>query len=621
MCGIFGFVGRARGMERETLDCCRDALSHRGPDAGASWISDDTCVALAHRRLSIVELSPAGAQPMHWPQPKLSIVFNGEIYNHSEIRDELRREGYLFRGHSDTEVILAGYSKWGEDVFQRLRGMFAIGIYDHALRKLVLARDRAGEKPLYWAKHRGGIVFASELTAILADPEFPRYLNTNAVNSYLALGYVPGEQSLIAGVSKLAPAHIMQFDMQTECITHRRYWNVPAPVVEQKVTEDELVDELHNLLASSVSEQLHADVPVAILLSGGIDSSLITACAAAATSGQVRTFSVGFPGEEHFDERVHARRIASHFGTTHVELDLDPSSVDIISELSERYDEPIADSSMIPTFLLSRLVAQQGKAVLGGDGGDELFGGYRSYQGALKLEVARSVLPRWIRKVVAFSSGALLPVGYPARNALASLGGTISDGVASVGIMFDRKSRLRLVPSLSNNIETNGPERWKHSLVDESRGIPGAYMASDFESYLPNDILVKVDRASMANSLEVRAPFLDHRIVEFAFKKIPNNLRVTRTERKIIPRRLAERLLPPDFDIARKQGFSIPISRWLTQDMRNEMCDEFESQFAEYFDFREVRRLISTKHVGGVTRVFSLLMLMKWMQSRNVQIS
>lgn len=618
MCGIVGFAGRSGGMDATQLDRCRDAISHRGPDAASSWISGDGCVAMAHRRLAIVELSQAGAQPMHWPEPALSIVFNGEIYNHHDLREELRAMGFGFRGHSDTEVILAGYAHWGEGVFERLRGMFAIALYDPAARRLLLARDRAGEKPLYWGRHRGGIVFASELAALFADLGLPRRLDTGGVNSYLAFGYVPADQCIVAGVSKVPPAHVLRYDLDSDTVEQYRFWSLPEPQLDAHLDEEALLEELHALLRSAVREQLDADVPVAVLLSGGIDSSLVTACAAAVSSRPVRTFSVGFPGEAAFDERPHARRIASHFGTQHVELELEPSSVDLIPELARRFDEPLADSSMIPTYLLSRLVVQHGKAVLGGDGGDELFGGYRAYQGALRLEAARAALPRWLRRGIAAGARTILPVGYPGRNAVANLGGTLAEGVAGVGIMFDAGMRARLVPTLGRANELDAPERWKRALVDDSRGVPGAFMASDFRSYLPGDILVKVDRASMASSLEVRAPFLDRRLVEFAFAKVPNRLRTTGDERKILLRRLARKLLPPDFDVARKQGFSIPLAAWLTPQLRESACAHFEGRFGAFFDFGEVRRLLGSQHVGGVTRVFALLMLMHWMEAHDV---
>lgn len=620
MCGIFGFAGRSGGMDVETLTACRDALSHRGPDDAGSWISGDGRVAFAHRRLAIVDLSPTGAQPMHSADGQLDIVFNGEIYNHGDLRLQLQRVGHSFRGRSDTEVLLAAYRQWGLDFVDHLRGMFAIALHDRANDRLVLLRDRAGEKPLYWARHRGGIVFGSELKALFADPSFERRLDPAGLDAYLALGYVPGDLCLVRGVHKLAPGHLAIVTLGDGQVQVRPYWGVPAADPRAEVADEtQLVDELEQLVRSSVAEQMQADVPVAVLLSGGIDSSLVTACAAAASSTPVNTYSVGFPGAGAFDERPHARRVASHFGTRHTELDLQASAIDLLPELARHFDEPIADSSMIPTYLLSKLVAQHVKVVLGGDGGDELFGGYRAYQGALQLARMRAALPGPVRSAVSGLASHLLPPGFPNRNALAGLGGEFAAGVARIGLMFDAAARRRLVRPQLAPPQALAPEAWKRSVVQADRGVPGAYMAADFQSYLPGDILVKVDRASMAHSLEVRAPLLDWRIVEFAYARVPNRLRTSQDERKILLRRLARRLLPPDFDIDRKQGFSVPLSDWMSLDYRSSWCDRFEASFGTLFNFEAIRPLLKTERAGGVSRIFGLLFLMHWMQAHGVR--
>ncbi len=614
MCGIVGYAGVSGGIDTDTLFACRDALTHRGPDGAGQWVSDDGRVALGHRRLAIVDLTSAGAQPMHWPSPPLSITFNGEIYNHAALRQELAAFGHAFRGHSDTEVILAAFAQWGTEALGRLRGMFAFALYDHSRRRMILARDRAGEKPLFWARHRRGLMFTSELKALFADPTFPRQIDLPGLNAYLAFGYVPSDQCLLRGVQKVPPGSFLDVDLESGNAVVHRYWQLPAPTPASAECESVLVDELHDLLKASVREQLQADVPVAVLLSGGTDSSLITACAAEASSMAVRTFTLGFPGDARFDERPFARRIASHFGTRHTELEAEIGSLDLLPALAGHFDEPIADSSMIPTFLVSRLVAQHDKVVLGGDGGDELFGGYRAYQGALRLERARQAWPQPLRSAVSAAS-ALLPVGFPRRNALAGLGGSVADGVARIGVMFDAELRRQLVPALRHDVSVDAADAWKRGVIEPSRGVPGAYMAADFHSYLPGDLLVKVDRAAMANSLEVRAPFLDSRIIEFAFAKVPNALRVNAKERKILLRRLALRALPPHFDAGRKQKFSIPLTRWMTPQYRTEWCDRFEPRLKELFDFSVIRPLLRTGHVGGMSRVFGLLFLMHWMET------
>jgi asparagine synthase (glutamine-hydrolysing) len=614
MCGIVGYAGVSGGMGTDTLLACRDALAHRGPDGAGHWVSDDGRVAFGHRRLAIVDLSPTGEQPMHWASPRLTVTFNGEIYNHGDLRGELAARGHPFRGHSDTEVILAAVAEWGTGALQRLRGMFAFALYDHARRRLILARDRAGEKPLFWARHRRGVVFSSELKALFADPAFPRRIDMAGLNAYLAFGYVPADQCLLQEVRKIPPGHFLELDLESGDAVAHRYWHLPEPAAVGAEREPELVDELHDLLKASVREQLQADVPVAVLLSGGTDSSLITACAAAVSGAPIQTFTLGFPGEPRFDERRFARRIASHFGTRHMEVEAEVQSLDLLPALAGHFDEPIADSSMIPTFLVSRLVSRHGKVVLGGDGGDELFGGYRAYQGALRVEGARRTWPRALRSTVAGASE-LLPVGFPGRNALTGLGGSLTDGVARVGVMFDAELRRQLVPALRHGHGVEAPDAWKAGLVEPSRGVPGAYMAADFNSLLPGDLLVKVDRAAMANSLEVRAPFLDHRIIEFAFGKVPNALRASRRERKILLRRLASRVLPPQFDAGRKQGFSIPLTGWMTPRYRAAWCDRFEPGYRHLFDFSVIRRLLGAAHLGGVSRVFGLVFLLHWMET------
>jgi len=607
-------------MDRQTLLACRDALRHRGPDGAGLWSSADGRVMFGHRRLAIVDLSDAGAQPMSLTNGNWHITFNGEIYNHDELRRELRALGHSFRGHSDTEVLLAALAQWDTRCLSRLRGMFAFAAYDRQQERVLLARDRAGEKPLFWTHVNSGLLFASELKGLLANPALARRLDLPGLDSYLALGYVPAHQCLVKGVHKLPPAHYLEYSLRSGTTTTHAYWTLPDDSPQPAIHESDLLDELDRLLQEAVKEQLQADVPVSVLLSGGMDSSLVTACAARVSDRPVRTFSVGFPGQGEFDERKHARRIASYFGTEHMELDLEASSVALIPELARHYCEPIADSSMIPTFLLCRLVVQHGKAVLGGDGGDELFGGYKSYQGAVRLEALRRFVPRPLRMALSSVASASLPVGFRGRNALVQFGGSMSDGVAAMGVLFDRALRRRLVPALESCQDGPTVEHWKRSLVEPARGVPGTYMAADFRSYLPGDILVKVDRASMANSLEVRAPFLDARLIEFAFGKVPNQLRTTSSQRKILPRRLAARLLPPDFDADRKQGFSIPLTDWLTPKVRSDACDRFESKFPDLFDFATVRSLLGASHVGGVNRVYGLLMLMYWMEAYDVSL-
>ena len=426
MCGIAGIASNAPAPieRREWLRTGLDAIQHRGPDDWGDWWSDDTCVGLGHRRLSIIDLSAAGHQPMQDIEGELHIVFNGEIYNFADLRRELMGKGYAFRSHSDTEVILAAYREWGTACLSRLNGMFAFALYDSRNRKLFLARDRAGEKPLFYMLVDGAFRFASELKVLLADPAIPRRINRHSLDCYLAMGYVPGGRCILEGMNKLAPAHAMVFDLNTGQCDVWRYWELPVYDETRKVREldeGELVNELEALLEASVRRQLVADVPVGILLSGGVDSSLVTAMAVRSASN-VRTFTISFPGDCRYDESAHARLIANHFRTEHTELSAAEVSADILPKLAGQFDEPIVDSSMIPTYLVSKLVRQHCTVAIGGDGGDELFGGYGHYSRLMWMNAKMGRLPRALRLLVAKTAESLVPVGFRGRVWLQGLG-------------------------------------------------------------------------------------------------------------------------------------------------------------------------------------------------------
>ena len=367
MCGIVGIASNAPQTQRSWLAIGRDAMTHRGPDDAGEWWSAEGRVGLAQRRLSIIDLSPAGHQPMHDASGLLSIVYNGEIYNFADLRDELIAKGYSFKSHSDTEVILAAYREWGTDCLQRFNGMFAFALHDARQQIMFLARDRAGEKPLFYHQANGVLRFASELKALLVDTDLPRRIEPEALDCYLAMGYVPGERCMLQGFSKLPPAHALVFALQTGQSRLWRYWQLPELVTAQSPQDEmALLDELETLLEDAVRRQMVADVPVGVLLSGGVDSSLITAMAVRASS-KVQTFTIGFPGHGKLDETEHARLIARHFGTRHTELMAEEATADLLPRLARQFDEPMADSSMIPTFLVSQLVRQHCTVALGGE--------------------------------------------------------------------------------------------------------------------------------------------------------------------------------------------------------------------------------------------------------------
>lgn len=612
MCGIVGSASIDPQSNRAWLGIGRDSLIHRGPDDSGEWWSKDSRVGMAHRRLSILDLSPLGHQPMHLDARNIVIVFNGEIYNFVELRSELERYGHVFRSHSDTEVLLAAYAEWGTGCLSHLNGMFAFAIFDARHQRLFLARDRTGEKPLFYRLDNGTLFFASELKALLAHPSLPRRIDSEAMDCYLTMGFVPGDRCILFGYSKLPPAHAMTFDLDKGVAKVWRYWQLPElEPVAKPIDEISLLDELETLLEDAVGRQLVADVPVGVLLSGGVDSSLITAMAVRRSS-QVRTFSIGFPGYGNLDETPHARLIARFFGTEHTEMVAGPTTADLLPALARQFDEPMVDSSMLPTWLVSSLVRQHCSVALGGDGGDELFGGYKHYSRLIWMQQRLAHIPSWLRRGVSVAAERWLPVGFKGRNYLQGLDMDLSHGLPLIANYFDATARRRLMrghpahPIVAEAI-CKGRVPSQQELLQRATRM-------DFQDYLAEDILVKVDRASMLNSLEIRAPLLDLRVIEFAFGKLPSHLKATIDERKILLKRLAARVLPPEFDLQRKQGFSIPLAEWLKAGPFRELFWDTLSSRDCLFDPATVNSLLKGQDQGRSNgeRLFALVQFELW---------
>lgn len=612
MCGLIGIASVDPQVNRSWLSVGRDAILHRGPDDLGEWWSDDGRVGFAHRRLSVVDLSPLGHQPLHLPDQGLSIVFNGEIYNHNKLRDELKDLGYSFNSRSDTEVLLAAYAAWGEDCINRLNGMFAFAILDSHHHKLFIARDRAGEKPLFYRLANNCLQFASELKSLLANSANPRRIDSQALDCYLAMGYVPGERCILHGYNKLPPAHCMSFDLLSGNLRVRRYWQLPDPLADEwSFSEASLLSELENLLEDAVGAQMVADVPVGVLLSGGVDSSLVTSMAVRHCR-KVLTFSIGFDGYTGVDETPYARFIANHFGTEHHELHAKPATADLIPKLALQFDEPMADSSMIPTFLVSRLVRQHCTVALGGDGADELFAGYPMYQRLMWLQKYTKAIPVFLRRKIASTATRLLPVGKKGRNYFASLGYDYASQTPHFQELFDVRYRRRLIPGFA--VSFGLAETIRQSRSSITGDLLQRATRFDFENYLAEDILVKVDRASMLNSLEVRSPFLDYRLVEFAFSRIPTSFKATTRNKKILLRHLAKKVLPSGFDNTRKQGFSIPMAAWLKSGPFRQLFWDTLLADDALFDRKVVENLLRGQDHGHYNgeRLFALVQLELW---------
>lgn len=622
MCGIIGVAGVNPIKNISWLSHGSNAMMHRGPDDSGEWWSNDKKVGLAHRRLSIIDLSEGGHQPMLDEEGCLSIIFNGEIYNFKEIRDQLKSFGHKFKSHSDTEVILIAYKEWGVNCLNKLNGMFAFSIYDGKEQKVFLARDRAGEKPLFYNNHGGMLRFSSELKGLFSDPSLTLKINHNALDSYLSMGFIPGAYCILEGFKKLPPGNALSFDLKTGNCNVWRYWELPEFICNQTYNENEsiLIDELENILEDSVRRQMIADVPVGVLLSGGVDSSLITAMAVRA-SNNVKTFTVGFPGHSKYDESEHARLIANHFGTQHTELMADLPSADLLLDLARQYDEPIIDSSMIPTFLVSQLIRKHCKVALGGDGGDELFGGYGHYSRLQWMQKNLNYIPGSIRKFIKFIGNNFLDegsFGSNLRSWMIATGYDLDKELPQITKYFDTKTRKKLMGKFPYN-EYIADEIFRER-VPKNHNIYQRSSRMDFNNYLVEDILVKVDRASMLNSLEIRAPFLDHRLIEYAFKNIPSQLKATRNNKKILLKKLAAKNLPDAFDQNRKQGFSIPLDDWLKDGDFRDLFNEVLTDSSSIFDVNTTKNMLKLHDNGHSNgeRLFGLVMFELWRKEYSI---
>lgn len=624
-------------------------LTHRGPDDAGLWVANDRGVAIGHRRLSIVDLSPQGHQPMESASGRFVIAFNGEIYNHHEIRRKLAacEPDISWRGHSDTEVLLAAIQRWGlRGALEHSVGMFAIALWDRQENVLFLARDRCGEKPLYYGVRSGAFVFASELKAIEAFSANRLTVNRESVACFLRFGCVPAPQSIYEDVWKLPPGSFLTVHVPApgafEFARPRSYWSVAEVVTRHRDHDPEdwddryALDEIDRRLREAVLLQMEADVPLGAFLSGGIDSSIIVSLMQAQTARPVRTFTIGFH-EEGYNEAKHAKEVARHLGTEHTELYVDAAeAAKIIPHLPEIYDEPFADASQIPTSIVARLTRQHVTVSLSGDGADELFGGYPRYQFGEKLWAKLSRVPKPVRR---FGAGPLTM--FSARTWDVLLSRTLPRKYRPV-VTGHRLHRLAGILSAESfdDMYTSLISHWQYPgdalarsdqetacAGDEKIDVPDQrplnrmrYM--DFGRYLPDDLLVKVDRASMAYSLESRAPFLDYRVVELALT-LPRRFLVRDGQGKWILRQLLDRYVPRPLVDRPKTGFGIPLAEWLRGPLRewaNDLLDEAKLRSGGFFDARTIRRIWGEHLAGSHDRSYLLwdvLMFQAWYRHRH----
>jgi asparagine synthase (glutamine-hydrolysing) len=621
MCGIAGFVESLSSATRFGPDASRalihsmcDVIRHRGPDDEGVWVEEG--VALGMRRLSIIDLS-TGHQPIHNEDRTVWIVFNGEIYNFQELRRELEAAGHRFYTNTDTEAIVHAYEQWGAAAIKRLRGMFGLAIWDTTSKTLLVARDRVGIKPLYYAEADGRLYFGSELKSLLEAPELSREIDLDALDHYLSFLYTPRDGSIFKSVRKLPPGHLLTWRAGRASI--EQYWQIAAEETFAG-SEADAVEQLRDVLTGAVQSHLISDVPLGAFLSGGIDSSLVVGLMARTSGARVKTFSIGFD-EPAFDELEHARRVAQHFGTDHHEFVVRPDGVSILDDLVSHFDEPFADSSAIPTWYVSEMARRHVTVVLSGDGGDELFGGYDRYVPHPRVVAFDRYSPRALRRVAAIAAEQL-PHGARGKNFLRHVGrdeqGRYLDSIRFFGT--DEKPELLSV-DVRRKLTGPDPETRlaRHFERFAELPWPSQMMRFDAETYLPEDVLTKVDRMSMAHSIESRVPLLDNEVIAFA-ATLPAALKIKNGRRKHVLKEVAATLLPREILDRRKQGFGVPLGTWFRGNLRELFADTLLSSSSlqrGYFQPFFVREIVD-EHLAGkrdhTLRLWQLVVFEKWLQ-------
>jgi asparagine synthase (glutamine-hydrolysing) len=625
MCGIAGVMYRdpQRPVETRVLQQMGEAIAHRGPDGSGRWT--ELGVGLVHRRLSIVDVD-GGAQPQANEDGTVQVVFNGEIYNFAALRDELQARGHRFRTHSDTEVLVHLYEEAGERLVEQLRGMFAFAIWDSRRRRLLLARDRIGLKPLYLYRDEEKLLFGSEIKALLAHPEVDRSLDLHAVEDYLTFGIISGDHSIFRQVRKLPPAHVVTIAPAQWNASPRRYWQLRI-AADHNRSVCEWQSAVRAKLTETVRAHRMADVPVGAFLSGGLDSSAVVATLASLGGPPVQTFSVGFQ-EAAYSELPHARAVARKWGTTHTEEIVRPQAVASLRNLIHFYDEPFADPSAVATLEVARVAAERVKVVLSGDGGDEAFGGYGRYVHDCREARVRRYLPRWFRHGILGPLGSVwpkadwLPRLLRAKTTLTNL--ALDDATAYANTLSVCRPPLRrqlLLADVRRQLTGPAPEEWvKRAYASAPSHDPlGAMIAADVGMLLPDAFLTKVDRASMAYGLEVRPPLVDHEFLELA-ATIPAHLKIHRGEGKWIFKQAVKDQLPVETLRRPKQGFDIPIDEWLRGPLRESFeasVLESSSGIASLLNQDLVARLFAA-HRSRIGRhgnlLWALLVLASWLE-------
>ena len=609
MCGLVGIFDRSgrRSFDAALVARMNDSLTHRGPDDAGTHLEPG--LALGHRRLAIIDLSPAGHQPMSNEAGDILIVFNGEIFNFAEIRAELEGKGYVFRTHTDTEVIIHGWAEWGPHVIDRFRGMFAFAIYDRKADTLFLARDRLGIKPLYYAHLADGrLAFASELKALQAMPDLPREIDSHAVEDYFAYGYIPDPKTIYKAVRKLPPGHHMiqrRGDAPAEAV---RYWDVRFRADPRLDSHEAVAEELIPRLREAVKLRLVSDVPLGAFLSGGVDSSAVVAMMAGLGADPLRTFSIGFDRPD-YDERDYAKEVAERYRTGHVTRIVNPDDIALVDKLAGLYDEPFADSSAMPTYRVCELAREHVTVALSGDGGDELFAGYRRHRWHAYEQSIRDRLPLGIRRPLFGFLGRVYPKldwaprYFRAKSTFEALSFDAAEAYFHTVTMLPARLRRNLFsPVFRRELQGYDAITVLRGVMDDApvEDELGRVQYADIKTYLPGDILTKVDRASMAHALEARVPLLVHKFVEWA-ATIPASLNLQGRQGKLAFKKALEPHLSANILYRPKMGFAVPLEHWFRDALRQRIRDAVQSPVLAdtgYFDLNYLTRLVD-EHQSG----------------------
>lgn len=628
MCGISGFADFNKKTDRSILEKMNRIMAHRGPDGEGYGIynTDSATIGLGHRRLSIIDLSEGGSQPQTYQS--LHITFNGEVYNYAEIKKELEAKGHQFHSHSDTEVILHSYSEWGSAALQRFIGMFAFVIYDEARQKLFACRDRAGVKPFFYYWKDGLLLFGSELKALMQHPGFVKEIDTNAAGAYMQFGYVPTPHCIFKNTNKLKPGHYLEMDVASRALHTRQYWNVydayNKPTL--KIDLPDAIKETEKLLTSAFQYRMVSDVPVGVFLSGGYDSGCVTALLQANNTEKIKTFTIGVP-DAGLNEAPYAKEIAKHLGTDHTEYYCtEKEALEIVPQLPFFYDEPFADSSAIPTTLVSKIAREKVTVALSADAGDEIFAGYNRYDYVLKYGKKIQAIPPVLRKAAAGFMNAIPANSIPVMNKKY----LFHSRYEKLKMLLKNPSEKNILMSLTQQMDDNAiAELFKANITElssafdstelkkENHSALSYMMAIDYQTYLLDDILQKVDRAGMCVSLEGREPFLDHRVIEWA-AQLPMQYKYNNGNKKFIIKEIVHKYIPKEMMDRPKMGFGIPISAWLQNDLKPFVDRYFDETFIlkqNIFNNDIIQRIKKSFYQGKIERaekIWYLLMFQMW---------